>query len=741
MPNLQTSRLDAVRFGEFELIPSSGELWRDGSRVPLQDQPMGVLIVLITEAGSLVTRERLRDELWPGGVHVDFEHGLNTAVRRLREALGDNADTPRFIETLPRRGYRFIAPVSATRGGERPRQGTEVLPFRRMTPRADELSPADPLAEDLRGDPRDDGETGSGSRSRPVALVAVVALVLALAAGASLWRHRRTPPPLPRLVHLASARQALGASFSPDGSQIAFQSLGEQDAQWHVWVKIVGDVESRRLTTDPAPECCPAWSPDGKQIAVVKGPPGSVGIELVSPISGAGRRLRVFPVAGLLSWSPDGRWLAAARDRAANETTPESGGIHLIPSEGGEPRAVTFPRLPLSHQFPAFSPDGHQLAYAACDVAEGHAACDVYVLPLDPQARPRAQARRLTWRRTWIFGLAWTRDGRSIVWGSGLELNYLWRVSVDGGSPPERVELAGSNAYAPSTASGQDRLAFSRTLFDSVIYRLALGGAPAPLIDSASRDLNAQYSPDGKRIAFASRRSGDRNEIWLVDADGASPTRLTRGPARFRGSPRWSPDGRTIAFDSWSDDGQWDIWTIGVDGSGLRQVTHDPVKAHIPSFSRDGRWIYFSSHRTGREEVWRVASQGGPEEQVTHEGGTSAFESLDGRTLFYLRSAGGALLARPTPGGAERTVAGCVNLSSYAVASGGIFYVACNFADAPARSQRSLHYWNAQTGQDRVVGGFEAPMTLNLAVSPDGKTLLYDRSTPGSDLMMIENFR
>lgn len=734
MPNLQTGGRGAVRFGEFELIPASGELLRDGSRVPLQGQPLGVLIVLIADAGNLVTRERLREELWPGGVHVDFEHGLNTAVRRLREALGDNADAPRFIETLPRRGYRFIAPVAAAPGGER----------------TDPLSAAVPIAEHSSADSRRAGGTPPSSsapaafRGRPsrrAAFAAVGVLVLAVAVLAGLRLVRRTPPPLPRLVQLAPAREALGATFSPDGSQVAFQSLGEQDAEWHVWVKIVGDAESRRLTTDPEPECCPAWSPDGKQIAVVKGPPGSQGVELVSPTSGAGRRLLEFPVAGLLSWSPDGRWIAAARERAANETTPESGGIHLIPSEGGEPHAVTFPAPPRAHQFPAFSPDGRQLAYAACDVAESHADCDVYVLPLDPQARPRAAARRLTWRQTWIFGLAWTRDGRSIVWGSGLELNFLWRVPADGSSPPERVELAGNNAYAPSTARGQDRLAFSRTLFDSVIYRLALGGAPAPLIDSASRDLNAQYSPDGRRIAFASRRSGDRNEIWLVDADGASPTRLTRGSARFRGSPRWSPDGRTIAFDAWSDEGQWDIWTIGVDGAGLRRVTHDPVKAHIPSFSRDGRWIYFTSHRTGREEVWRVAIPGGQEEQVTRTGGTSAFESPDGRTLFYLRSAGGALLARSTGGGVERTVASCVNLSSYAVAPTGIFYVSCNVADAAARSQHVLHYWNARTGQDGVVGGFEAPTTLNLAVSPDGRTLLYDRSTPGSDLMMIENFR
>jgi Tol biopolymer transport system component/DNA-binding winged helix-turn-helix (wHTH) protein len=768
-----------IRIGQYDVDPATGEVRHDGETSRLQPQTVSLLLVLVENVGQVVTREELHRRLWPD-TSVDFEDGLHHAIARLREALHDSAQTPRFVETVPRRGYRFIAPVKCV-GRETPASARapqieagapavagRARGWRRMIVAAagiasfaapggkrvrratGNLCPADRLTEDLTGDPREADETDSraaapaavaGWRPPRSAFVAVGAIVAALAGTATLWPLRRTPPPRPRLVHLTADRLATGATFSPDGNQIAFQSMGEGDGRWHVWLKLVGDVETRRLTTGSAPECCPAWSPDGTHIAVVRTSPGSVGIDLVSPVSGSTRRLVGFPVAGPLSWSPDGLWLAAARGRAEDGTTPESGGIHLIPVEGGEPRAVTFPKPPLSHQFPAFSPDGRQLAFATCNVPEIYPTCDVYVLPLDPQARPQAEARRLTWQRTGIFGLAWTRDSRSIVWGSGLEGNYLWRVSTDGGSPPEKVELAGYNAYAPSTARSRDRLAFSRTLFDSVIYRLPIGGAPAPFIDSAARDLNAQYSPDGRRIAFASRRSGDRNEIWLVDADGANATRLTRGSARFRGSPRWSPDGRTIAFDAWSDDGQWDIWTIGVDESAPRQVTHDPLKAHLPSFSRDGRWIYFTSHRTGREEVWRVAPTGGPEEQVTRDGGTNAFESLDGRTLFYMRSPNGALLARPTPGGAERTVAGCVNLSSYAVASRGIFYVACNAADARAHSERVVHYWNAQTGQDRIVGRFEAPMTLNLAASPDGRTLLYDRSTPAAELMMIENFR
>ena len=195
-------------------------------------------------------------------------------------------------------------------------------------------------------------------------------------------------------------------------------------------------------------------------------------------------------------------------------------------------------------------------------------------------------------------------------------------------------------------------------------------------------------------------------------------------------------------FDSQAENGHVDVWTIGVDGSGLHQVTHDPADDTVPIWSRDGRFIYFTSNRTGRLEIWRAAAGGGTEVQLTREGGSGPFESVDGRTLYYQRSLGAsALLALSTAGGEERTILPCVLTVGYAGAPRGIFHKACDTPGAAVPRGSTLRYWDAATGQDRPVAALESDGILGLCVSPDGQSILYGGRKTSSDLMMIENFR
>jgi len=167
-------------------------------------------------------------------------------------------------------------------------------------------------------------------------------------------------------------------------------------------------------------------------------------------------------------------------------------------------------------------------------------------------------------------------------------------------------------------------------------------------------------------------------------------------------------------------------------------VTRHVGEEILPSFSRNGRFIYFSSNRTGRYEVWRVATSGGPEEQITRNGGVFPAESWDGRTLYYLQTlTDSALLGRPTAGGDERTVLPCATAHGYAVGPHGIFHYDCGYAV----SRGSLRHFDVASGLDRLVAPLDADFITGLTVAPDGKTLAFGRGEATSDLMMIENFR
>jgi Tol biopolymer transport system component len=514
-------------------------------------------------------------------------------------------------------------------------------------------------------------------------------------------------------------------TFSPDGAQIAFAWEGEKGDNWDIYLKMIGAAETHRLTTGPATDFDPSWSPDGRQIAFVRSQPGydpwhlkgQGTIHLVSPVGGSDRKLSDFPVRRTLSWSPDGRWLAAARYPSATETDPGAAGIYLIPVFGGEPRPMTSAKAPACHHTPAVSPDGHHLAYVSCASCSISLSCHIDVVELGPDYAPAGPPRRQTRRAGWIFGLAWTRDGKSLIYGDWMT-RRLWRVRIVGDRPPERIELAGPNAFAPATAASLDRVAFVHLRAAWNIYRFEVGHPPEALLGSSLQDDNPQLSPDGRRITFESQRGDEGNEIWLAAADGSNPMQLTHGPGIFQGSPRWSPDGQRIAFDSQAEDGTWDIWTIDAEGGSPRRLTLDPGNENVPSWSRDGRWIYFQSDRAGADEIWRTPATGGSEERVTHGGGGLAYESTDGKILFFTRTlADASLLALPLAGGPERKVLECVSSWGFAVGPGGIYHLGCT-AD---QHSMPLYLLDPATGRDRLLGKLDT--ASRLTVSPDGKTV------------------
>jgi len=240
-------------------------------------------------------------------------------------------------------------------------------------------------------------------------------------------------------------------------------------------------------------------------------------------------------------------------------------------------------------------------------------------------------------------------------------------------------------------------------------------------------------------IVFESTRSG-AYEIWLCRSDGTGSAQLTHYNSST-GTPRWSPDGRRIVFDSRAP-GNADIFVVDSQGGLPRKLTSEPSSDVVPSWSGDGRWIYFASDRSGRDEVWKMPSTGGPAVQVTHHGGFAAFESPDGKLLYYAKGMTiPGLWRTPTKGGEEVEIISSLEAGQWgywAVVENGIYYL-------DTREKPGIAFFNVTTRRTMRVFDLEnrpATEAPGLTVSPKDGTILYTQLDALSrDLVLVENFR
>jgi Tol biopolymer transport system component/DNA-binding winged helix-turn-helix (wHTH) protein len=694
-----------IRFGAFEVEPQAGILRKGEARIRLQDQPFQVLLALLEKPGQVISREELHQKVWNGEQFSDLDHRLNVAVNKIREALRDSTETPRFVETLPKRGYRFVATV-------------EDLP-----------NPSPPAVIVHRSYRR---------------FAWIAAGLLSLTA-AGLWLTRaRAPLPPPRVVPLTTLSGVESfATFSPDGKQVAFNWNGEIRDNFDIYVKVVGDATTLRLTTDPANDSRPAWSPSGRHIAFVSERDGG-GIYLVSPVGGPERKLAALGTAAgsRPSWSPDGRFLLVTKRYSDLKPEDGNGALFLIPVESGDlPRQLLTPARGTWYQDAAFAPNGRSLAVVSCTGAPGGPSCSIRITDLKEGLVPAGEPRNITRQTWWMYGLAWMPDASSLVYSGSMVdgLEYLWRVTVRNGKEPERLELAGSGARRPAFDVKGSRLAFNKRSTNSDIWRLGRGGKSTPLLTSSALETTPQFSPDGRRIAFASNRNVQMS-LWVANADGTGAAQVSNLRSSWSASPRWSPDGRWLAFDAYEQGRGWDVWVMEANGTSPRQVTHGPTDNVIPSWSADGNSIYFASKRSGRSEIWRISPGGGTAVQITRSGGHTALESPDGKTLYYTLSVDGAegLYAKKLPDGEEKQVVKeRVASRGFAVFADGVYYLYQR-----GRDNYEIRFHEFAGRGTRVMSEIKGGLWIGLSVSPDRTAFLYSKYIEGeTDLMLIENFR
>ena len=720
-------------FGVYRVYVAERELFREGEPVALSPKMFDTLLLLLSRHGHVVDKQELMKSLWPD-TYVE-EDNLVQQVSHLRKTLGERPEGGPYIETLAKRGYRFAAPVEESWDSE---------------PAGSQPAVAEPSLH----------KGGRAGRWRRFTWLLGAAFALSLGVTGWLFFFRPgehapevllTPVPLTSYLGFESS-----PSFSPDGNQVAFNWC-QEGQNCHIYIKQVGTESLMRLTNNSAAEISPAWSPDGRWIAFLRASkwssdyaqagvidpstisyyPLKFSVVVMPPVPGPERVLTEPSSAwSSISWSSDSRWIAAAED----STRPEPGPLWLISLEGNERKQITFPPEVSQDAYPAFSPDGHRLAFFRWREADKS---DLYLLELSDELKPLRDPRLLYACKTSAQGLTWTADGSCLVFAtstsSGVS-HQLWRMAISESSPPQRLASMGANGFFPVISRRGDRMAYVNSTNDWNLWRMEVTSpefktsAPSKLVSTTRSEYNPQFSPDGKKIAFVSDRSG-AEELWVCDADGANAVQLTRfGGDITCNRVRWSPDGSRLTFSA-SPDGENAIYSVNANGGNPQRLTLDPRSSSEPYWSRDGKWIFFGLVDSGKMGIFKLPVGGGSPVQVTDDPGWMPMESPDGKFIYYHRdeTEGFSLWRVASSGGEPRKIQD-LGLSIVEELRGEGAYVI-------ERSDNSLRFFNITSGKAERIVSFLKP-TMGCSVSPDGHQIVYGQlDQSGSDIMLVENFR
>ena len=652
-----------ISFGEFELDVRTGELRKGERRIRLQEQPFQILLMLLEHPGELVTRDEICKRLWPSGTIVEFEHSVATAIKKLRQALDDEAESPRYVETLPRRGFRFIFPeVDSAGAAEEP--SAAPPPVMTSGEEASEAAAA-PLA------------TARGRRGWRRKALAGFAVALVCVLGWLAWRFLIAPRvPAGETLDGSSMTQVTASpgvdrdpSLSPDGSLLAYSS--DQSGSFEICVKsLAPGGRAMQLTSDNGQNFQPAWSPDGKLIAYYSQKRG--GIWLIPALGGSARLLVDFGSSP--AWSPDGTKIAFQSVESGDlgqtlyPNIPQSATLWIVASQGGAPVQLTRPGHPASgHGDPVWSPDGKRIVFSTMTTIFQ----EIYSVSANG-----GEPRRLL--PLTGFDLVYAPNGRALYFLNSREESWhLMRVPLspagDAAGAPEAIANTGNILYRHLRFSADGRFAaFSQLSSASNLQSVRISpetaeaiGVPEPLTrDTTARKLFPHFSPDGKKIAYVNFQYGLDSTIWLADTDGKNVRPLDTAPnhwflgwfpdsrriahtTRQNGSiilesldidsgikarlrdvdpndsfPRLSPDGKQIAFNRWQD-GVLNIWTEPVDGGPAKQLTFDKEFIGFPNWAPDGKSIGAQMQRNGDSHIVWIPSDGGTPIQLTNDPGQS----------------------------------------------------------------------------------------------------------------------
>jgi Tol biopolymer transport system component/DNA-binding winged helix-turn-helix (wHTH) protein len=671
------------RFDNVRVEPASFRVWQDERAVQIEPKAFQVLLFLIENRGRLVEKRELLDAVWKETFVT--ENALTREIAQLRKALGESAREAKYIETVPTKGYRFIADVEVKNGRQAKDEArdvetsTETKDVKTIAVEKDDV-PNESVSAQQRAMAatelkREETKKTERPRSRTM-LVLIGTLVLIAFAGFLIWYLLKRPANETRMVRRITQITTwpgldIYPSLSPDGSSVAYSS--DHNGNLEIYVKpFASGGHEIQLTNDGTQNFEPAWSPDGQYIAYHSRERG--GIWVVPALGGDARRLTEF--GSKPAWSRDGSMIAfqseSVRDLngSAYGALPPST-IWIVSSHGGEARQITQVGTPQGgHSSPTWSPDGKRIVFLAYDTS---------LAELWSVSSQGGDLKQLTTRQL-FFDPVYAPDGESVYCvGNSRNLFGLWKIPVaraTGERTGEAVEIQSAETQPirnlSITADGK-RIAYSARSLTSDIWSVPLSPAsgeasaqPAPLLqDRSLRKTNPTFSPDGKRIAFTVWRSGAPGSVWLMDADGKNPVQMTTAAINNTGLPEWlsndevayliyqdekttlastnlktgverklftltpdmdflnlSPDARQFAYNSVKN-GTINIWKVALDNGQPQQLTFDQELMGWPTWSPDGHLLAFEMKRGDDTHIAIIPSDGGTPQQLTFDHGQS----------------------------------------------------------------------------------------------------------------------
>lgn len=605
-----------LKFATYEVDRDSGELYKSGVRQKLTGQPFEVLCLLLERPNQIVTREEFRERIWSKDTFVDYDLALRKAITRLRESLGDSAENPRFIETIPRKGYRFLGTVEP---------GGQVAAGKISSAALEQVPHSEnPIHHEL----DHFGTATDGRSSEPIISrkllyrFAAFAAILLFISLISLWFRHQHPARQRALTRLTfDAGLQMGATWSPDGRFIAYSS--NRGGKFDIWVQPVSGGDAVEITHEPGQNWQPEWSPDGKYIAY-RSENGAGGLYIVPALGGARRKVADFGYYP--RWSPD-----SSRILFLPTTFGGVKSLYVVSLDGGKPYLVLngefFAKHPYTGRSAAWHPDGKRISVCIWDYET--MAPVFWTVPLnggealksevDPEVLKQSGDSTAA-RFVADASFSWAPSGEAIYFERTFNgATNLWKMTVDPrtlrGTGIERLTTAPGNDTGLAITSDGKKLAFSAESRQIQIWSAPFDPRSGKLTGKGeavtSPGLEAwvpTLTPDGKKLVFSGERGGSW-EIWQRSMVSGEVTSIATNDGYARAYPIWSPDGTRLAYARYKKRGNENRIVVWSSTSNEEQVIADGGGYDLCGWSPDGSDLVVSkwNKETDKAEVWLLS--------------------------------------------------------------------------------------------------------------------------------------